>query len=77
MSINANATQLVNICCEQAVLGRGTYADEVRIAVRCWQRLGIDGVPATVIDGRQLIAGAQPVEVYEQALRRICARSTA
>ena len=59
------------------VLGRDTYADEVRIAVRCWQRLGIDGVPATVIDGRQLIAGAQPVEVYEQSLRRICARSTA
>ena len=59
------------------VLGRGTYADEVRIAVRCWQRLGIDGVPATIIDGRQLIAGAQPVEVYEQTLRRICARSTA
>jgi len=52
------------------VLGRGAHADEVRVTVRRWQRLGIDGVPATVIDGRQLIQGAQPVEVYEQALRQ-------
>ena len=51
------------------VLGRGEYADEVRTTVRRWQRLGIDGVPATVIDGRELIQGAQPVDVYEQALR--------
>ena len=37
--------------------------------VRRWQRLGIDGVPALVIDGQQLIQGAPSVEVYEQALR--------
>ena len=52
------------------VLRRGAYADEVRAAVRRWQQLGIDGVPATVIGGRELLQGAQPVEVYEQALRR-------
>lgn len=52
------------------VLGRGTHADDVRVTVRRWQRLGLDGVPAVVIDGQHLIAGAQPVEVYEQALRR-------
>ncbi len=57
------------------VLGRGTHGDEVRMTVRRWQRLGVDGVPATVIDGRQLIAGAQPVEVYAQALRQAAARS--
>ena len=51
------------------VLGSGAHADEVRVTVRRWQRLGIDGVPALVIDGKQLIQGAQPVEVYEQALR--------
>ena len=55
------------------VLGRGAHADEVRVTVRRWQRLGIDGVPAVVIDGQHLIAGAQPVEVYEQALRRAAA----
>jgi predicted DsbA family dithiol-disulfide isomerase len=51
------------------VLGRGAHADAVRVTVRRWQRLGIDGVPALVIDGRQLIQGAPSVEVYEQALR--------
>ena len=52
------------------VLGSGAHAEDVRTTVRRWQRLGVDGVPALVIDGMQLIQGAQPVEVYEQALRR-------
>lgn len=56
------------------VLGRGSHADEVRATVRHWQRLGVDGVPATVIDGRQLIGAAQPLEVYVRALRRAAAR---
>lgn len=53
------------------VLGRGVFGDEVRATVRRWQRLGLDGVPAVVIAGKHLIAGAQPVEVYEQTLRRL------
>lgn len=52
------------------VIGRGALADEVRGIVRRWQRMGIDGVPATVVDGRHLIQGAQSAEHYEQALRR-------
>ena len=56
------------------VLGRATHADDVRITVRRWQRLGIDGVPAMVIDGRHLVAGAQPVEAYVQSLREAAAR---
>ena len=52
------------------MLGRDEHAKEVRVIVRQWQRMGIDGVPATVINGRQLLAGAQPVEAYEQALRQ-------
>ncbi len=59
------------------VLVRGTHADVVRVTVRRWQRLGIDGVPALVIDGKQLIQGAQPVEVYEQAMRRAAAGQAA
>jgi predicted DsbA family dithiol-disulfide isomerase len=52
------------------VIGRGGLTDEVRGIVRRWQRMGIDGVPATVVDGRHLIQGAQSAEHYEQALRR-------
>ena len=55
------------------VLGRDTHADEIRATVRRWQRLGVDGVPAMVIDGKKLIAGAQPVEVYAQSLREAVA----
>lgn len=55
------------------VLGRGAHADEVRAAVRRWQRLGIHGVPAIIIDGRQLIQGAQSVDTYAHALRQCAA----
>jgi predicted DsbA family dithiol-disulfide isomerase len=61
------------------MLGRGLLADEVRSIVRRWQRMGIDAVPATVIDGRHLMQGAQSVEDYEHALRRFavpCVTST-
>ena len=49
------------------------YAAEVRERERHWQRLGITGVPATVIDGKHLISGGQPPEVFEQAIRQIAA----
>jgi predicted DsbA family dithiol-disulfide isomerase len=77
----ASPEVLVDAACEAGldplaagdVLARGAFADEVRATVRRWQRLGIEGVPATVIDGRHLIQGAQPVGVYEEALRRAAA----
>jgi predicted DsbA family dithiol-disulfide isomerase len=57
------------------VLERGEFADEVREAERFWQQLGINGVPAVVIDRKHLISGGQPSEVFEQALRQIAAES--
>lgn len=55
------------------VLSSGRYADEVRAAERHWQQLGIHSVPAVVVNGRHLIQGGQPPEVFEQALRQIAA----
>jgi predicted DsbA family dithiol-disulfide isomerase len=55
------------------VLASGRYADEVHAAERHWQRLGIHSVPAVVVNGRHLIQGGQPPEVFEQALRQIAA----
>ncbi len=55
------------------VLTSGAFADEVREAELHWQEAGIQSVPAVVIDGRHLISGGQPAEVFEQALRRIAA----
>jgi predicted DsbA family dithiol-disulfide isomerase len=53
------------------VVDSGSYTDEVRAAERQWQEAGINSVPAVVIDGKHLIQGGQPVEVFERALRQI------
>ncbi len=55
------------------VLDSDAYAAEVRAAERHWQQLGINSVPAVVIDDRHLISGGQPPEVFEQALAQIAA----
>jgi predicted DsbA family dithiol-disulfide isomerase len=52
------------------VLTLGHYADEVRDAEDKWQRAGINGVPAVVVNDRYLITGAQPPEAFEQAIRK-------
>jgi predicted DsbA family dithiol-disulfide isomerase len=54
-----------------AVLAEGRYGDEVRAEEALWMSRGISAVPAVVIEGKYLISGAQPVEVFEQALRKI------
>lgn len=59
------------------VLERGEYADAVRQAERFWQELGIQGVPAVIINRKHLISGGQPHEVFEQALRQIAAEKDA
>ena len=52
---------------------RDAYADEVRERERHWQQLGINSVPAVIIDDRHLISGGQPPEVFERALRELAA----
>jgi len=57
----------------RAVLEGGEFGPEVREQERHWQSLGIHSVPSVIVDGRHLIEGGQPVEVFENALRRIAA----
>jgi len=57
----------------RAVLESGEYSDQVREQERRWRALGIDSVPSLIIDGKHLIQGGQPVEVFEQVLREIAA----
>ena len=59
------------------VLERGEYSDAVRQAEQFWQQLGINGVPAVIIDRKHLISGGQPHQVFEQALREISAKNKA
>ncbi len=55
------------------LLASGEYAAEVRAEEEYFQRAGIRGVPAIIIERRHLISGGQPVEVFERALREIAA----
>lgn len=57
----------------QQVLASDRYADEVRMLEKYWQQAGVRSVPAIVVNGRHLISGGQPPEVFEGALRQIMA----
>lgn len=56
-------------------LETGAFVDAVRADERRAQMLGITGVPFFVIDEQYGISGAQPTEVFAQALREIWAES--
>ena len=53
------------------ILSGDQYADEVRGRERFYLDAGIHSVPAVIINDSHLISGGQPVEFFEQALRRI------
>ena len=57
------------------VLASGRYAAEVRAEQELWRARGINSVPAVVVEGKYLISGGQPAEVFEDALRKIAAES--
>lgn len=79
---NPGAPEVLRDCAQQAgldvaeaeaVIASDRYADAVRAEERHWLDQGIHSVPSLVVDGRHLIEGGQPPEVFEQALRRIAA----
>lgn len=51
-----------------AALDGGTYRDAVRADIRRAQMLGIQGVPFFVLDNKYGVSGAQPSELFAQAL---------
>jgi predicted DsbA family dithiol-disulfide isomerase len=57
------------------VLGSKEFTDEVESDVREAASLGASGVPFFVIDRKYGISGAQPTEVFAQALRQAAAES--
>lgn len=59
----------------RAILESDDYADDVRERQRFYRDLGIDSVPAMIIDDRHLIQGGQPPEVLEQALRQLATQA--
>jgi predicted DsbA family dithiol-disulfide isomerase len=53
------------------ILTAGRYDVDVLQSQRDAARLGIRGVPFLVLDGRYGVSGAQPVDVFVQALTRV------
>ena len=49
----------------------GTYTAEVEAVVRQAYQIGVSGVPTYVINDRYAIVGAQPYEVFKNALAKI------
>jgi predicted DsbA family dithiol-disulfide isomerase len=59
----------------RAILASDEFAADVRSAEQQYLNAGIHSVPAVIIDNKHLISGGQPVEVFEQALRKLSAQS--
>lgn len=57
-----------------SILASDEFANDVRELEQEFQRMGISGVPAVIVNRRHLISGGQPVEVFERALREIAAQ---
>ncbi|KIQ35330.1 DSBA oxidoreductase [Variovorax paradoxus] len=59
----------------EAVLASDRFSREIQDAERMWRSRGIHSVPAILINGRHLISGGQPPEIFEQAIREIAAQA--
>lgn len=54
----------------QTALENGSYANEVRNDIIEAQRIGVRGVPFFVFDRKYAVSGAQPTEVFLNALKK-------
>jgi predicted DsbA family dithiol-disulfide isomerase len=61
----------LDVAAARAVLDSDAHTSEVRERQQFYTQAGIRSVPAVIINDKHLISGGQPVEVFEQALRRI------
>lgn len=61
----------LDVAAAREVLASDAHSVEVRERQQFYAQAGIRSVPAVIINDKHLISGGQPVEVFEQALRRI------
>jgi predicted DsbA family dithiol-disulfide isomerase len=55
----------------ERVLSTDEYRDRVHASTAQAQSIGVNGIPAWVLDGRMLIPGAQPREVFAGAFAQL------
>lgn len=73
--VNVATKAGLNASQAREVLESGRYADEVRQHEQFYVQQGISAVPSVIINDKYLIQGGQPVQVFEQALRKIAAEA--
>jgi predicted DsbA family dithiol-disulfide isomerase len=56
-----------------AIFADDQYEREVEIDIMLAQQIGIQGVPAVIVDKRYYIAGAQPYAAFEETVRQALA----
>ena len=55
----------------QRLVEAGTYTAAVQLEVNRAHQIGVTGVPTYVLNDRYTLVGAQPYEVFQQALERL------
>ena len=77
VDVLADAAESVGLDREEAlaVLRDGRFAEDIREEEKIWQQRGIRGVPATVIDQKHLVSGAQGEEAFAELLQRLASES--
>ena len=58
---------------ERVIADPSAYLDLVEGSTRQAQAIGIDGIPAFLLDRRLLVLGAQPLEVFRRAFAELAA----
>ena len=58
-----------------AILAGADYAEAVREREQFYLQQGINSVPSVIVNGRYLVQGGQPAEVFAQALRQIASEA--
>ena len=60
----------------ERVLDSDEYRDRVHASTAQAQSIGVNGIPAWVIDGKMLVPGAQPQEVFRRAFAQLSAAAS-
>jgi predicted DsbA family dithiol-disulfide isomerase len=58
---------------ERVIADTGAHLDAVEASTREAQSIGINAIPAFVLDSRLIVLGAQPLDVFRQAFAQLAA----
>jgi predicted DsbA family dithiol-disulfide isomerase len=58
---------------ERVIADPAAYLDRVDASTREAQKVGINAIPAFVLDSRLIVLGAQPIDVFRQAFAQLAA----